>query len=134
MKELKNNNNGFMLLMMLASHISFGYCCYHYKLGSTVVTWQEGLNPKLTGQGLSLRSSGSIRVPPVHPGSSQPSTTLGEVGPRSRSGSGPTDPLSSRNSFAQPRTVTTKLQRVDVNSKLCCYRTEMCFLFPPLHE
>lgn len=69
-----------MPLMILASHISFGYCCCHYKLGSTVVTWQEGSNPKLTGQGLSLWSSGSIRVPPVDPGSSKPSTTLGEVG------------------------------------------------------
>lgn len=44
------------------------------------MTWHEGSNPKLTGQGLSLWSSGSIRVPPVDPGSSQPSTTLGEVG------------------------------------------------------
>lgn len=60
-KSLKKNKNKFMLLMMLASHISFGYCCCHYKLGSTVVTWQEGSNPKLTGQGLSLWSSGSGR-------------------------------------------------------------------------
>lgn len=57
-----------MLLMMLASHISFGYCCCHYKLGSTVVTWQEGTKGTFTVEFW------------VDLGSSKPSTTLGEVG------------------------------------------------------
>lgn len=74
---LKKNNNNLCYLMILVSHKSFGYCCFHDKLGSTAVTWQEGSNPKLTGQGLSQWSCGSIRVPPVDPGSSPTINDLG---------------------------------------------------------